>query len=293
MTLWENAMSGTGPSPQAWGTPVRRPVLSRVFRAIPTGVGNSVAGRAAAAPEPGHPHRRGELYAPRAVLELADGPSPQAWGTPLEQAGEALTVRAIPTGVGNSRHAPDHPARPAGHPDRRGELPGGPSRRRSRSGPSPQAWGTRLDLISTNSVERAIPTGVGNSTPGRPLTPTLTGHPHRRGELKLRLLMPGSSTGPSPQAWGTRAARPRVRAAGRAIPTGVGNSSCQSPTRTCTAGHPHRRGEIMSLLRPRPNDGGPSPQAWGTPQLAPPRGPHGRAIPTGVGNSRHVSSSPP
>ncbi len=157
-------------------------------------------------------------------------------------------------------------------------------------GPSPQAWGTHPPFPATRRQRRAIPTGVGNSrlvfhSPG-----VCPGHPHRRGELSWsRRTMPRAS-GPSPQAWGTRGCVRDGRSSSRAIPTGVGNSQGVQVVHIGPPGHPHRRGELDPGGPGRSRPRGPSPQAWGTPEVFGPTGSDLRAIPTGVGNSSSTST---
>ena len=192
-----------GPSPQAWGTPGRAVQHPGPHRAIPTGVGNSGRSPARHCRGTGHPHRRGELITEWFLDGELAGPSPQAWGTPQSTPICTVRMRAIPTGVGNSRTGSGRPAGPAGHPHRRGELSapastasprtGHPHRRgelssnsragRLEYGPSPQAWGTLIPDPLDLPLERAIPTGVGNSGSRRPEGRARPGHPHRRGEL--------------------------------------------------------------------------------------------------------------
>ncbi len=298
-----------GPSPQAWGTPGGLATRDDAVRAIPTGVGNSANEPYRTSAAPGHPHRRGELTARAASLFPSYGPSPQAWGTPLEQQETRIVARAIPTGVGNSAASGRCGPSAAGHPHRRGELRTMFGSKGIRTGPSPQAWGTRSHASRIPVERRAIPTGVGNSASPSPIDAPAPGHPHRRGELSEQRAVMIAQSGPSPQAWGTPDPdRPRERH-GRAIPTGVGNSraavqavpvvpktSRAIPTGVGNsfgnrgrcgwgAGHPHRRGELRGRCGWGALQRGPSPQAWGTRVGAGEHGGSSRAIPTGVGNS--------
>ena len=173
----------------------------------------------------GHPHRRGELRPRVAMAPSHVGPSPQAWGTLPAQHGFRFQHRAIPTGVGNSSWEESCSTRRAGHPHRRGELTCGTQWNRAPRGPSPQAWGTPAARAARPRCDRAIPTGVGNSGRARAQTGPLTGHPHRRGELRAALFSQRLMPGPSPQAWGTRGLGEGLDEGARAIPTGVGNSN--------------------------------------------------------------------
>ncbi len=255
----------SGSSPQAWGTLAVGIDVARRLRVIPTGVGNSRSETCRPDRTPGHPHRRGELQWLASLAELNGGSSPQAWGTRLGAGVAALRVRVIPTGVGNSSTVAALIVRPAGHPHRRGELGSVPRIAFGAGGSSPQAWGTPRAVVQHLTVQRVIPTGVGNSSAtgaGFILAP---GHPHRRGELRVFTPRREWRYGSSPQAWGTRGpARPRSSAP-RVIPTGVGNSTAPASRPSPAAGHPHRRGELCRAGLCTVEFDGSSPQAWGTP----------------------------
>ncbi len=163
---------------------------------------------------------------------------------------------------------------------------------RGRDGPSPQAWGTPHGKLPTVRGRRAIPTGVGNSTVKHNCQECGTGHPHRRGELPSGFLAFVRRSGPSPQAWGTQCLTRKATSYTRAIPTGVGNSRTCTCVRCRCTGHPHRRGELARTRASSIMNFGPSPQAWGTPDLLASCGVAERAIPTGVGNSRWEPQSP-
>ncbi len=274
-----------GPSPQAWGTRPSVGAHHDRHRAIPTGVGNSPSAPITRGTASGHPHRRGELGARLTVTRGEAGPSPQAWGTHRPATPPAPRPRAIPTGVGNSSTGMLTPAPATGHPHRRGELMHLEGNIIPHTGPSPQAWGTLVRAHETIAERRAIPTGVGNSPHQSPAARRQPGHPHRRGELMLKLMAAYSAFGPSPQAWGTLPDDNRVYPPLRAIPTGVGNSRRPTGRIRSSPGHPHRRGELRTGSPYAAVNGGPSPQAWGTRADTPaPQRPR-RAIPTGVGNS--------
>ena len=91
-----------GSSPHAWGILSFVPLSSRIFRFIPTCVGNTswTASRRKAATV--HPHMRGEYatHAPQAMPE--DGSSPHAWGIPPVGIAAGIKRRFIPTCVGNT-----------------------------------------------------------------------------------------------------------------------------------------------------------------------------------------------
>ncbi len=90
--------------------------------------------------------------------------------------------------------------------------------------------------------------------------------------------------GSSPQAWGTCNGVPARQPFDRFIPTGVGNMGIMRDHRSQIAVHPHRRGEHKKECNGGINNGGSSPQAWGTLHLLGVLLMLIRFIPTGVGN---------
>ncbi len=100
-----------------------------------------------------------------------------------------------------------------------------------------------------------------------------------------------TSSGSSPQVWGTAFIRTVKTVKRRFIPTVVGNRSISLHCRICAAVHPHRCGEQDSGPRSRSPIIGSSPQVWGTDcQRYLTDGLH-RFIPTGVGNRTGTSPS--
>ncbi len=96
-------MMAGGSSPRVWGTPKSRTNKVCVGRFIPTGVGNAHVLLDMLYPTSVHPHGCGERLAHNNTVKMADGSSPRVWGTlglgPVFQ----LTIRFIPTGVGNAQ----------------------------------------------------------------------------------------------------------------------------------------------------------------------------------------------
>ena len=254
-------------------------------RTIPTGVGNSLRKRGSGGSFPDHPHRRGELSAADLPRVADNGPSPQAWGTRAVQRVTDQRARAIPTGVGNSAGGEFSGHVWPGHPHRRGELHRTHAGASGRSGPSPQAWGTQRLSAGPTGAERAIPTGVGNSSFRSESAWAAADHPHRRGELRRFFSATAHAGGPSPQAWGTPCGIFVPPVGVRTIPTGVGNSDATACVTSDWSDHPHRRGELLVQLTVDGQSAGPSPQAWGTRHAGGPVPGGRRTIPTGVGNS--------
>ncbi len=237
---------------------------AKLHRFIPTGVGNTDGGASTDMAMAVHPHRRGEHAASGYAMALADGSSPQAWGTPTSRAPGAGVQRFIPTGVGNTRRFIMGATTIPVHPHRRGEHAALIMSIMITLGSSPQAWGTHdlgRDLLN---IFRFIPTGVGNTRMSARIEVNPAVHPHRRGEHRPSDVFDHLTSGSSPQAWGTHYAQLLSRQALRFIPTGVGNTVTGIFTWQTRTVHPHRRGEHrVNGLPDRPTTGS-SPQAWGT-----------------------------
>ncbi len=259
-------LSGSGSSPQAWGTAECVHIKIGAGRFIPTGVGNGDFGRHQRIPRAVHPHRRGERNNVPDIDLVVGGSSPQAWGTGWRTKAEQNYGTV--------------------HPHRRGERGRKRSLTAGRNGSSPQAWGTGTTILQGNIKRRFIPTGVGNGKCSNNALYNGAVHPHRRGERIILsfifCLIPGSS----PQAWGTGQILDRCKRVERFIPTGVGNGDKFVPSCYENAVHPHRRGERQWIHHNLISINGSSPQAWGTVSSPIEKPRPARFIPTGVGNGR-------
>ena len=94
--------SGTGLSPLAWGTQLRKSDVFIVTRFIPAGVGNSKRPVNGELQPAVYPRWRGELACTSTLMRFGHGLSPLAWGTLSEERDLILRRRFIPAGVGNS-----------------------------------------------------------------------------------------------------------------------------------------------------------------------------------------------
>ena len=255
------------------------------LRFIPTGVGNSIQESASFLLLTVHPHRCGELSFNKSHAVSYGGSSPQVWGTLAQRMLQQHSIRFIPTGVGNS-YFPSRRGMPnTVHPHRCGELFLSDLIRSRISGSSPQVWGTPWKRVVKEVIKRFIPTGVGNSFEDCSLQESIPVHPHRCGELYMKLSISKNVSGSSPQVWGTLPNVCITTFVSRFIPTGVGNSSLSDSNFSFLAVHPHRCGELYRRKYHRFGKGGSSPQVWGTPIVFSGGKQFHRFIPTGVGNS--------
>ena len=152
-------------------------------------------------------------------------------------------------------------------------------------GPSPRAWGAPSHLVGAPEPDRTIPTCVGSTnrsgTPDRPATD----HPHVRGEHRTAVGIASPVCGPSPRAWGALDDPPTAGLHCRTIPTCVGSTRRRRAPASRPSDHPHVRGEhvLVNVADHRPD--GPSPRAWGAPEVTQGLVQLGRTIPTCVGST--------
>ena len=253
-----------GPSPRAWGSPASASSVSCRERSIPTCVGLTPCRGDPPQQQTVHPHVRGAHPPECGSRRAPDGPSPRAWGS---LGGGALREdhnRSIPTCVGltaarisGGRVAPVHPHVRGAHSE-------GVQLWQLRVGPSPRAWGSR-NRGKTDIVEgRSIPTCVGLTPPADQCPGDAPVHPHVRGAHWIAPVADRGGDGPSPRAWGSRAAHLAWGDAGRSIPTCVGlTASAVAPAGNRWV-HPHVRGAHGQHHHGIHDGSGPSPRAWGS-----------------------------
>ena len=92
---------GFGSSPRVWGTFVVVIDDDPRRRFIPTCVGNIPLCRAASSMAAVHPHVCGEHIGKSTISIINYGSSPRVWGTSTHQHSQLLSLRFIPTCVGN------------------------------------------------------------------------------------------------------------------------------------------------------------------------------------------------
>jgi len=105
---------------------------------------------------------------------------------------------------------------------------------------------------------------VGNTFQGPVLIACVPVHPHTRGEHRRFAVRKEQYFGSSPHAWGTHVLMPPGPAAGRFIPTRVGNTLAGDSAGDTDSVHPHTRGEHFMCHENSLTKTGSSPHAWGT-----------------------------
>ena len=260
-----------GSSPRAWGTLCFGDIEKKIFRFIPTCVGNTSAVSKLSAVHAVHPHVRGEHRLDLCPDYAGVGSSPRAWGTPWNSRSSARLGRFIPTCVGNTMSAAAMISVGSVHPHVRGEHAGRELDRQIECGSSPRAWGTLLPRSCKDRRYRFIPTCVGNTVSSSAMIYPVTVHPHVRGEHTHRRQRSATASGSSPRAWGTPSGAVNDRCVHRFIPTCVGNTSDFVAYVGKFSVHPHVRGEHFANRVVQRTSVGSSPRAWGTPDGSVPK----------------------
>ena len=258
-------VTAAGSPPRAWGGHRRQRRHRVPGRLTPTCVGRTAPCSSRPAPNPAHPHVRGEDTRWNTKLSQPPGSPPRAWGGP---------------GAGDRRER-----QVLAHPHVRGEDPTDDVRRIWRSGSPPRAWGGRRDSSAKTARRRLTPTCVGRTPAYRGLPPTVEAHPHVRGEDLGVLGDHPNTAGSPPRAWGGQ--RPPAACWGsfRLTPTCVGRTDNTGRGAARRGAHPHVRGEDPDDAGERNPGKGSPPRAWGGPALEETPQICGRLTPTCVGRT--------
>ena len=197
-------LSAAGSSPRVWGILVTMKVIHCPQRFIPTRVGNTSRPSCCGPATTVHPHACGEYGCLRKRPSPMSGSSPRVWGIRAEAAGAVNDDRFIPTRVGNTGKRDASAGRMAVHPHACGEYPRAAYARGDYSGSSPRVWGILSIQGKDVSMDRFIPTRVGNT--GMAQAPGLgrAVHPHACGEYGRLPVDAMCIDGSSPRVWGIR-----------------------------------------------------------------------------------------
>ena len=179
-----------------------------------------------------HPHACGEHVIGMDAKYPDAGSSPRLWGTRFIAAAHIISLRFIPTPVGNTHQLHIQLIAPPVHPHACGEHEDQMKTVKSLIGSSPRLWGTRRPDEDSEKPDRFIPTPVGNTQP-------------LRGSLTALRFIPTPVGNTLP----TSTQKPHFRF----IPTPVGNTSRGTSPCGTTPVHPHACGEhnfLISSTRP-------------------------------------------
>ncbi len=234
------------------------------IRFIPTRMGNSSQIQINRQRTPVHPHAYGELSTMQPFATIYVGSSPRVWGTPMIILLSLRWWRFIPTRMGNSVEKCirlfDKPV----HPHAYGELAMIKTLCYFSYGSSPRVWGTHSISATVPSINRFIPTRMGNSFEPTSVKAALSVHPHAYGELWILSGVGVHEYGSSPRVWGTHTNNPEVEEGNRFIPTRMGNSWATSQASRSPPVHPHAYGELREHPDIHRHGSGSSPRVWGT-----------------------------
>ncbi len=139
----------TGSSPRLWGPRFTDEVCVMPVRFIPTPVGTTSAGGAAAGPATVHPHACGDHAEHAKLATAAHGSSPRLWGPPQPPHPLSRRLRFIPTPVGTTTSATCPSASTAVHPHACGDHLRNSGAKVSSNGSSPRLWGPPVEAITT------------------------------------------------------------------------------------------------------------------------------------------------
>ena len=191
---------------------------------------------------------RGENEQKLLACKRCSGPSPRAWGKHINASALASGTGTIPTCVGKTCPRSPERTESADHPHVRGENTPPANRTVHYFGPSPRAWGKRIDAGNQVENQRTIPTCVGKTHPPAAACSTPGDHPHVRGENVSGSGTLSATPGPSPRAWGKRADDGGAGDGAGTIPTCVGKTAPPMRWWESNSDHPHVRGENTPLL---------------------------------------------
>ena len=155
--------TGYGSSPRVWGILLRHRCRPPQARFIPTRVGNTIRGIRWTRRGTVHPHACGEYGFIGNSDRHWNGSSPRVWGIRSQALKKVLTLRFIPTRVGNTIVCPNTVRDRSVHPHACGEYFQSISKQVSSHGSSPRVWGIRSRLQKNMRRSRFIPTRVGNT----------------------------------------------------------------------------------------------------------------------------------
>ncbi len=273
-----------GPSPRARGsrTPPRR--RGRAPRSIPACAGLTAVASGVGMSAPVHPRVRGAHRPSSCPEPYTTGPSPRARGSLAHGRLEHVRERSIPACAGLTCLAGGPSVDQPVHPRVRGAHVKLVLDRHRGSGPSPRARGSPPGRAGGLRARRSIPACAGLTGSHPAGTAATAVHPRVRGAHRSPSWGPGTSSGPSPRARGSRVLLVLGEGDVRSIPACAGLTSyrahgkssnavhprvrgahSRSSSACCSAAvHPRVRGAHSALTRAASRATGPSPRARGS-----------------------------
>ncbi len=209
----------------------------------------------------------------------------------MDSLDDALGVRFIPAGAGNTTCPPPDGRPPSVYPRWRGEHICCGNPRAGANGLSPLARGTLATFNAVSLMARFIPAGAGNTAQPAQHAPVYPVYPRWRGEHFRAEVNIGVLLGLSPLARGTHSLYTKQMYQHRFIPAGAGNTAVYVVTGKLGSVYPRWRGEHIFPIRQNYRKNGLSPLARGTP---PTQNGHilmCRFIPAGAGNTKSYLNS--
>jgi len=226
-----NGARCSGSSPRTWGTPSRKIRLLIAIRFIPTYMGNAAETPRRNAGEPVHPHVHGERCSVSDSSFRSCGSSPRTWGTHRRISTRRVSMRFIPTYMGNASEAFKRDIVVQVHPHVHGERIDGSRLHRSHAGSSPRTWGTLSRRVPEERNDGFIPTYMGNARGALCVASGAPVHPHVHGERTDPSINAPGRPGSSPRTWGTLCSLVPGAHRVRFIPTYMGNATAPFATR--------------------------------------------------------------
>ena len=227
--------------------------------------GKRRGGRTARTHRAVHPHACGGNCQAVGLCRMAIGSSPRMWGKRTCQYGRRLSVRFIPTHVGETHAGFPFPLPTSVHPHACGGNHKNPLETLADAGSSPRMWGKRGVFLHRFGGGRFIPTHVGETPCVAEHCTQLTFYPHACGGNERMPIFVGLYHGSSPRMWGKPGWR-RHSGHWRSV-------------------HPHACGENVYGASLLVTCAGSSPRMWGK-RICTSHGVHvSRFIPTHVGKT--------
>src|SRR5690606_35600183 len=151
-----------------------------------------------------HPHACGEHLSHCNETKIQAGSSPRMWGTQIYYRLPYISIRLVPTDVGNTGNVYVVRSLRAVHPHACGEHADHTCKGDFPTGSSPRMWETLISFPLLRLELRFIPTHVGNTHLTNSSGTSTSVHPDACGEHIQYVGRCSFHIGSSPRMWGTR-----------------------------------------------------------------------------------------